>query len=58
MVQLESNGNTLVQCGASLLLEDRTSFEYYWDKLPKDEQDEFVKTQFTSLDRLCEFFYL
>jgi len=42
-LQLESNGNTLVQCGASLLLEDRTSFEYYWDKLPKDEQDEFVK---------------
>ena len=41
-LQLESNENTLVQCGVSLLLEDRTSFEYYWEKLPKEEQEEFV----------------
>ena len=42
-LQLESNENTLVQCGVSLLLEDKTSFEYYWKKLSKEEQEEFAK---------------
>ena len=42
-LQLDGNGNTLVQCGVSLLLEDKTSFEYYWKKLSKEEQEEFAK---------------
>ena len=42
-LQLESNGNTLVQCGVLLLLEDKTSFDYYWKKLSEEEQDEFAK---------------
>ena len=41
LLQLESNGNALLQCGVSLLLDDKVTFEYCWNKLPKEEQEEF-----------------
>ena len=39
-LQLESNGNAMLQCGASLLLDDKATFEYCRNKLSKEEQEE------------------
>lgn len=40
-IQLENTSDSRVGCGVSLLLGERTSFDFYWNKLSEDEQKLF-----------------
>lgn len=43
LLQLKETDNALFECGIALLLEDKVSFDFYWEKLSEEDKIAFEK---------------
>lgn len=43
LLQLKETDNALFECGIALLMEDKVSFDFYWEKLSEEDKNAFEK---------------
>lgn len=43
LLQLKETENSMFECGIALLLEDKVSFDFYWERMSEDDKNAFEK---------------